>query len=326
MRRLITNPFLLLAIVGCSFCITTRSLGQTYPTKPIRVLVGFGPGGGADTSARIIAPKLAESLGTPVVVENRPGASTAIATERVARSPADGYTLLLLPSSTTILSALRSALPYDLERDFTPLSLLTVGQFVLVVHPSVPARDIAHLLDLARVQPGRLTYGSSGPGSASHLAAELFNSMTKVKLLHVPYKGANDAAIATASGEIDMFFATVAPMLPLRAAGKIRALAVSGARRTPLLPTMPTISESGVPGYERYVWYGLIGPAGLPKDIVLQLHGAIEKVGSTAEMSKIYAKQGLEPKTNSPEQFAAFIKNDIKQSAGLISLSGATSQ
>jgi len=312
--------------VGSGFLPGSDALAQSYPTKPIRIVVGFAPGGGADVSARIVGPKLAELLGQPVVIENRPGASTAIATEKVAASPADGYTLLLLPSSTTILSAMRAKLPYDLERDFAPVSTFVSGPFVLVVHPSVPARSVKELVALARSQAGKLSYGSSGAGSASHLAGELFNSMAKVSVLHVPYKGANEATIATATGEIDMFFATIAPLLPLQAAGKIRALAVTGPERTLLMPDMATVSESGLPGYDRSVWYGVIAPAGLPREIKAQLHGAVVKVVNTREMKETFAKQGLEPHTNTPEQFAAFIRNDIAQNAKLIKLSGAKTE
>lgn len=327
MRKLLDNTTrLLAATIACANLSVVDALAQNYPTKPIRIVVGFAPGGGADVSARLVGPKLSELLGQPVVVENRPGASTAIATERVATSPPDGYTLLLLPSSTTILSAMRTKLPYDLERDFTPVSLLVVGQFALVVHPSVPARNVKELIAIARSRPGKLSYGSSGAGSASHLAGELFNSMAKVNVLHVPYKGANEATIATAIGEVDMFFATIAPLLPLQAAGKVRALAVSGAARTSLMPAMPTIGESGLTGYDRSVWYGIIAPAGLPKEVVTQLHGAIGKVVNTPEMKETYAKQGLEPHTNTPEQFAAFIKNDIAQNTRLIKLSGAKTE
>ena len=309
-------------------CFLYASLGGTaaaqgYPVKPIRIVVGFSPGGAADVSARIVGPKLAELLGQPVVVENRPGASTAIATEKVAASPPDGYTLLLLPSSTAILSAMRTKLPYDLERDFAPVTNLVIGQFALVVHPSVPVRNVKELVAIARTRPGKLSYGSSGAGSASHLAGELFVAMARINVLHVPYKGATEATIATATGEIDMFFATIAPLLPLQAAGKVRALAVTGAERTPLLPGMPTVNESGLAGYSRTVWYGVVAPAGLPKDVMAQLHGAIVKVVNTGEMKEAFAKQGLEPNTKTPEQFAAFIRTEIAQTAKLIAASGA---
>jgi len=319
MRRIfgLTAGFIACAGVG-----VFDSLAQTYPAKPIHIVSGFSPGGGADVSARIVGPKLTEYLGKPVIVENRPCASTAIATDYVAKAPADGYTLLLLPSSTTILSAMRRSLPYNMERDFTPISLLVTGQYVLVVHPSVPAKNAADLIKITRAQPGRLTYGSSGGGSSSQLAAELFKSMAKVDILHVPYKGANDATIATATGEIDMFFASIAPLLPLKATGKVKVLGVTGAKRTPLMPAVPTISESGLPGYERYAWYGLIAPAGLPADIVAKLNAAIRKAGDIAEIKEVFSKQGLDSQTTTPEQFAAFIKNDLAQNTKLVSAAG----
>jgi tripartite-type tricarboxylate transporter receptor subunit TctC len=209
-----------------------------------------------------------------------------------------------------------------MERDFTPISLLVTGQYVLVVHPSVPAKNAADLIKITRAQPGRLTYGSSGGGSSSQLAAELFKSMAKVDILHVPYKGANDATIATATGEIDMFFASIAPLLPLKATGKVKVLGVTGAKRTPLMPAVPTISESGLPGYERYAWYGLIAPAGLPADIVAKLNAAIRKAGDIAEIKEVFSKQGLDSQTTTPEQFAAFIKNDLAQNTKLVSAAG----
>ncbi len=305
------------ALVGSAW-----TWAQSFPARPIQLVVGFSAGGGADISARIVATRLAESFGKPVVVENRPGASTIIATQYVAKSPADGYTLLLLPSSTTILSAMRSNLPYNIERDFTPISLLAVGQYVLVTHPSVPAKTAAEVLKLARARPGKLTYGSSGSGSASQFAAELFKSMGKVDVLHVPYKGANEATIATATGEIDIFFASIAPLLPLRDAGRIKALGVTGAKRTPLLPDVPTIAESGLPGYERYAWYGLIAAAGLPSDILARLNEAILKAIGSTEVRGAFVKQGLDAQASTPDQFAAFIRRDMSENGKVISAAG----
>jgi len=304
----------------------SAACAQQFPSKPVHIVTGFSAGGGADVSARIIGAKLSEYFGRPVIVENRPGASTAIATEHVAKAAADGHTLLLLPSSTTILSAMRPKLPYNLERDFSPIALLVVGQYVLVTHPSVPVRTAADLVRIARTQPGKLTYGSSGEGSASQLAAELFKSMAKVDILHVPYKGANEATIATATGEIDVFFASIAPLIPLQQAGKVRVLGVTGAKRTDLLPSAPTIAESGLPGYERYGWYGLIAPAGLPADVVRTLNAAVAKAGETREIREAFVKQGMETKVSTPEEFGAFIRNDIQQNARLMQAAGVKPQ
>ncbi|MBI4190611.1 MAG: tripartite tricarboxylate transporter substrate binding protein [Betaproteobacteria bacterium] len=286
------------------------------------MLIGLAAGGGTDTLARLVAPKLSEHLGQPVVVENRPGASGSIAIERVAKSPADGYTLLLVPSNAIIYAVLRTDLPYDLERDLAPVSLMVAGPSVLVVHPSVPARNVKELIVLARSRPGELNFGGSGIGSAGHLAGELFNLMAKVKLVHVPFKGGAEAIIAVAGGQIEMSFSNVVTTQPFIKAGKFRALAVTTAKRVSLMPSIPTLDESGLPGYECIVWFGVLAPAGVPKDILAQLNAAISKVVNIPEMKEFIKKQGQEPQTNSPEQFAAFIRSEIAQTAKLVKLTG----
>ena len=286
------------------------------------MIVGFLPGGSTDITARTLAPKLYENLGQSVVVENLPGASTAIATEKVAKSPADGYTLLLAPSSTAIVSALRTNLPYDLERDLAPVSLVLVGPFVFTAHPSMPARNVKELIALARSQPGKLNYGSPGIGSANHLAGELFNLMAKVKIAHVPYKGSAASALAAATGEVDMLNSSITAVLPFLAAGRLRALAVTGLERSSLLRSVPTLSESGLPGYKLIGWNGVLAPAGVPKNIIARLNAAIAKTVNTPEMKESINKQGFEPQSSTPEQFAEFIRNEIAQYAKLVELAG----
>lgn len=298
------------------------SPAQSYPAKPIRLTVGYVPGGAVDATARLIGPKLSEQLGQPVVIENRPGATTAIATERVAKSPPDGYTLLLIPTSTAVQSALRTNLPYDLVRDLAPISLIATGPFVLAVHPSVPARTAKELIALARAQPGKLACGSPGVGSANHLAGELFNLGAKVKVLHVPYKGSAESTIATAAGQVDMTFSSVAGALPLLGSGKLRPLAVTGTRRASLLPAIPTVDEAVLPGYSYFVWYGLATPAGTPKEIIARLNAALAKIVNTQEMKEMFGRQGFEPQTGTPEQFAKVVHNEIAQTAKLIALTG----
>lgn len=299
-----------------------ESLAQAYPTKPIRMLVGYAPGGGTDVTARLVAQKLSDHLGQPVVVENRTGAAATIAAERVATSPADGYTLLMMAAADSAQPALRK-LAYDLERDLAPVSLVVTGPaYVLVIHPSVPARGVKELIALARSKPGQLNYASSGVGSQAHLAGELFNLMAKVNLVHVPFKIITEATLAVLNGDVFMGFPSVPAVLPLRETGKLRLLAVTSAKRALVMPSVPTLDESGFPGYDRSGWYGVLGPAGLPPAVIARLNAAIAKVVNTADMKQSFSKQGLEVHTNTPEQFAALIRAEIVQSAKLVQLAG----
>jgi len=309
-------------IVTCAGLPVSDSPAQGYPVKPVRIVVGFPAGGAADIIARMVAQNFPEHLGQPAIVENRPGAGSSIATERVAASPADGYTLLMLGASGAAQPALHARLPYDLERDLAPVSLVVKGPFVLVVHPSVPAQNVAELIALARSRPGKLNYGSNGVGGVVHLAAELFNWMANTKIVHVSYKGAAEYVVAVAAGEIDMSFSTITAVLPLLKAGKLRALAVSSAKRASSMPSLPTLGESGLPGYDRSTWFGMLTPAGVPNDIIAQLNAVIGKVVNTPEMKEAFVQQGLEPQTGTPEQFAALIRGEIAQNARLIKLAG----
>ncbi len=295
--------------------------GQSYPVKPVRMIFGFSPGGAGDVSARLLAQKMSESLGQQVIVENRAGAGGAIADEAVARSPADGYTLLFCAGSIATLPALRTKLPYDVERDFAPISLVVITAFVLSVHPSVPVRDVKEMIALARSRPGGLTFSSPGVGSSAHLAGELFNMMAQARMLHVPYTGAPEAATAVAAGEIDVGFPSVTGVLPLFAAGKLRPIAVTSATRSSLLPSVPTMEESGL-HYQRGGWNGVLAPSGVPKDVIARLNAAIVKVMNTPEMRDSLRKLGYETQTGTPEQFAAFIRSEIAQSAKLVKFAG----
>lgn len=286
------------------------------------MIFGFSAGGGGDVSARLLAQKLSESLGQQVIVENRVGAGGAIATEFVAKSPPDGQTLLYVAGGVTALPALRSNLPFDIERDFAPVCLVVITAFVMTVHPSVPVRDVKALVALARSRPGGLTFGSPGVGSSAHLAAELFNMMAQVKMLHVPFKGAPEAATAVAAGEIDVGFPSVTPALPLLAAGRLRALAVSSASRSSLLPSVPTMDESGLRGYQRAGWNGVLAPAGVPTDIVARLNGLIVKAVTAPEMKESLKKLGYETQPGTPGEFAAFIRNELAQNAKLVRFAG----
>ena len=323
MRKTGLSYMLITACVAHAGVLAFDAAAQSYPSRPIRIVVGFAAGGATDLSGRMVAQKLSERLGQPGVVETRAGASGMIAAQTVAKAPADGYMLLLTSASDTILPALRASLPYDLDRDFAPVSLVAGIPTVLVIHPSVPARTLKELIAIARVQPGRLSYGSSGVGASSHLAGELFNTLAKVSAVHVPYQGASAFVLATAAGQIDMSFSSGAAALPVLNAGKVRALAVTTLKRAGSMPSIPTLDESGVPGYEYFNWNGVSAPAGTPRDIIARLNAVIVEAVNTAEMKEAFARQGLEAQTNTPEQFALLIRSQIAQNAKLIKATGA---
>ena len=311
------------AFILALMAASTLVEAQPYPVKPVRIITGFGPGGSTDVVARLVAQKLAEYFRQPFIVENRPGASTALAAERVASSPPDGYTLLLLASSTTSQSALRKAsLPYDLESGFVHISLLAVGPFVLVVHPSVPVKDAGELIKLARARPGRLNYGSPGVGSVNHLAALIFNQRASLKMTHIAYKGSSEATVANASGQIDLSFPSVPAALPLIEQRRVRALAVTSAKRTPVLPDVPTIAESALPGYEYVGAIGLSAPAATPRELVNRLNSAIFAVVNKQELREAIGKSGFEAQTSSSEQFTASVRDDIAKIEAVVRGSG----
>ncbi len=275
-----------------------------------------------DFTARLIGQKLTEQLGQPVVVENRPGATTAIATERVVTAAPDGHTLLLIPTSTAIQSALRKNLPYDLKRDLAAVSQLAMGPFALVVHPSLPVKSVKELIALAREQPGKLSTGSPGVGSANHLAGELFNLRTKVNILHVPYKGSGEAVVAVASGQTQLSLPSMASVLPLIESGRVRALAVTSLKRVSTLAQVPTLDESGLNGYDYAAWYGISVPAAVPKTIVARLNGALAKIVQMPDVKVAFVRQGMEPQSGTPEQFAARIAREIELTAKLLQIAG----
>jgi tripartite-type tricarboxylate transporter receptor subunit TctC len=295
---------------------------QTSPPKQVRLMVGFAAGGASDVTARMIAPKLSDAFGMPFIVENRGGSGGLIATEAVSKAPADGSTLLLMPAADAVQPAVRSKLPYDLERDFTPISRIVTGPWFLVVHPSVPAKSLKELVALARSQPGKLNYATSGVGSSAHLSALVFSALAGINIVHVPYKGTSDGVTATAAGETDMIFASIPASKPLLAAKKIRVLGVSTRERTVLAPEMPTLHEAGVPGYDRSGWYGILAPAGVARDYVARLNATIAKVVSTKEMKEAFHRQGLEVATTTPEEFGRFIRAEVAQNVKVVKSAG----
>jgi tripartite-type tricarboxylate transporter receptor subunit TctC len=298
----------------------------TYPVKPIRIIVGLQAGGVADVGARVLAQKLSENLGQPVIVENRPGAGTTVAVERVATSAPDGYTLLLMGSTATVQATFRRNLSYDLGRDLAPISLLFTAPFMVVVRPSLPVRNMNELIAMARAEPGKLNYGSNGAGSTSHLAGALINVMANLKIVDVSYKGGAENVIAAASGEVTFSFTGVPTALPLIQAGRLRALAVTSARRVSFLPDIPTVSEAGLPGYAMVPWYGLAARAGVRKEIVELLNSLAVKALNTPEIKGAFSKQGIEVQTDTPQQFAAFIRSEIARNARLMKAAGVASE
>ncbi|HYC47242.1 MAG TPA: tripartite tricarboxylate transporter substrate binding protein [Burkholderiales bacterium] len=297
------------------------SFAQALP-KQVRLMVGFAAGGASDITARMVAPKIAEALGVPVIVENRGGSGGMIATDMVAKSPPDGSTLLLMPAADTVQPAVRRKLPYDLERDFAPVSRIVTGPWFLIVHPTVPARNVKELVALAKSHPGKLNYATSGVGSSAHMSTLVFSGLANVSLVHVPYKGTSDGVTATAAGETDMIFASIPASLPLLSAKKVRALGVSTRERTVLAPDMPTLHESGVPGYDRSGWYGILAPAAVPRDFVTRLNAIIVKVANTREMKEAFNRQGLETATTTPEEFARFIRSEVAQNVKAVQKAG----
>ena len=307
-----------LACVACALGFGAHGAhAQSYPEKPIRIVMGFPPGGAVDFIGRLVGQKLAESFSQPVVIENRPGAATSIAAERVAKAPADGYTLLLIPISTAVQAGARNNLPYDLKRDIAPVSQIASGPLLLVVHPSLPARSLNELLALARARPGKLEWATPGIASANHLAGELMLLQARIKMLHVPFKGSSEAVVAAASGQVGICFSSLAAAQPMLTSGRLRPIAFSTAARVAALPDVPTIAESGVPGFDYSTWYGLAAPTGTPKEIIARLNGEVGRFGNATDIRFAFDKQGLVPATGTPDQFAALIHRTIEQTIAL---------
>jgi tripartite-type tricarboxylate transporter receptor subunit TctC len=295
-----------------------------YPTKPIRLVVPFAAAGTTDFLARAIAQKLGQNLGTTVIVDNRPGAGGNIGSDIVAKSDPDGYTLLLGTVGTHAINAsLYKKMPYDTVKDFAPITLVASVPNIVVVNPSVPAKSIKELLALAKSKPGQLSFASSGNGSSIHLSGELFKSMAGVDMLHVPYKGSGPAVADLVGGQVNLMFDNMPSSLPHVKSGRLRAIAVTSAKRSPAAPDLPTIAESGVPGYEAVAWFGVLAPAATPPAIVKKLNAEIIKVLKSPDVAERLSSQGAEPVSNTPEQFSAYIKSEMAKWAKVIKASGA---
>jgi len=296
---------------------------QTYPVKPVRMVIGFPPGGGTDIIGRIVAQKLSESLGQQVVVDNRGGASGQLAAEVVARSAPDGYTLMMAHiAAMSILPSLVAKLPYDPLKDFAPITLAAIGPNLLVVHPSVPVKTVKELVALARSRPGQLTYASPGAGTVQHLAGELFKLQAKVDILHVPYRGSGQSIVDLVAGQVHMNFDAIPPVINHVRNGKLRAIAVTSAKRFTLLPEIPTVGEAGIEGFDMSTWWGLVAPAATPRDIINRLSTETVKLLRQPDVKERIAGVGAEPVGNTPEEFAAFIRSEMEIYARIVKAAG----
>ena len=301
MRTVLT---LLLALAA------TLAQAQAYPTRPITFVVPFGAGGPADIYARFLSQRMQASLGQSVV-ENRPGGGSIVGSSAVAQSAPDGYTLLIMSNTHTVNETLIPKKPFELMRDFVPVAPINYSDLLLVVHPSVGVSDVKGLIALAKSQPGKLNYASSGPGTPYHMAGELFKSLAGVDILHIPHKGSDGARLSILSGQVQMMFDAITTMSANARAGKVRALATSGRARSAITPDVPTVAEAGVPGYEATIWLGVVAPKGTPREIVERLNAEITKVTSSAEVKEAWAKQGASPLVMKPAEFEQYLIADI---------------
>ncbi|MBY0268484.1 MAG: tripartite tricarboxylate transporter substrate binding protein [Burkholderiales bacterium] len=298
---------------------------QAWPDKPIRVVLAVPAGATPDVTARLVFPGLSQQLGQQLVADNRAGGGGIIGAEIASQAAPDGYTLFISsPGALTILPHLRKApLPYDTLRDFAPISLISIGPFVLMVHPSLPAKNIGELIALAKAQPGKLNYASAGNGVANHLAGELFKQMTGTNIVHVPYKGAPQAVIDVVGGHMNMMFNSISPIVGHIKAGRVRVLGIASLQRSPQMPELPTISESGVPGFEAVNWFGMFAPAKTPKAIINRVNAALVKTIKTPELQAQFVSLGADPVGSSVEDFAAFVRRDMEKYAKIVKISGA---
>jgi len=302
------------------------SVAQDYPSRPVRMVVPFSPGGSTDTLARIVGQKLTERSGQPVIIENRAGAGGHIGAEQVAKSAPDGYTLLLGGVPHAISASLYSKLPYDLARDLAAIAEVASFPSAIVLHPSLPANSVKELIALARARPGQLSFGSAGIGSPNHLSLELFQAMAGVRMVHVPYKGSGQLVGDLLAGQVQLASMGLPVAVPHVQSSKLRAIAVTGAARSPLLPEVPTVSEAGLPGFEVTSWYGVFGPAGLPADIVVKLNSEIGSAVTAPDVKERLAALGAEPSVKAPDQFARYVRQEITKWAKVVKDSGAKAE
>jgi tripartite-type tricarboxylate transporter receptor subunit TctC len=321
MHRLL-GAVLALAVVSAA----VPAHAQDYPSRSVKIVVPFGAGGPADIFARQLAQALSDSFKQPFVIENRPGAGSVIGTDAVAKSPPDGYTLVAMSNTHTANESLMPNKPFVLMRDLVAVAPINYSDLVMVVHPSVPAKDLKEFIALAKSQPGALNYASSGPGTPYHMAGELFKFMTGTDLVHVPHKASGEMRSSVLGGHVQMAFDAITTMAPSVTAGQVRALGTSAAKRSTVLPDVPTIAEAGVPGYESTIWLGIMAPAGTPQPIVDKLNAEIAKVISRADVKASWDKQGAVPMVMSPAEFDALLRKDIEKWAGVVKAAGIKAQ
>jgi tripartite-type tricarboxylate transporter receptor subunit TctC len=302
--------------------VPTLSAAQSYPNRTVKLIVPFGAGGPADVYARVLAKYLSEETKQAFVVENRPGAGSIVGTDVVAKSAPDGYTLLLMSNTHTTNESLIPNKPFQLMRDFVPVAPINYSDLLMVVHPSVAAKNVAEFVALAQKEPGKLNYASSGPGTPYHMAGELFKAMSKTDIVHIPHKASGDARNSVLSGNVQMMFDAITTMTELAKSGKVRALATTGLKRNPLTPDLPTVSET-VPGYEATIWLGVMAPKDTPKDVVAYLNSAINKVINLPEVKETWLKQGAIPLVMTTTEFDAYLRKDIDKWAEVVKISGA---
>src|SRR5947209_8389415 len=299
------------------------SSAQSYPNRPVRLIVPFGAGGPADVFARVLAQHLSDTLKQAFVVEDRPGAGSIIGTDAVAKSPPDGYTLLLMSNTHTANESLIPTRPFQLMRDFVPVAPINYSDLIMVMHPSVPAKNLKEFIALAKSKPGELNYASSGPGTPYHMAGELFKATSGTDIVHVPHKASGEARNSVLGGHVQMMFDAVTTMAENAKSGQVRPLGATGTKRSAIMPDVPTIAEAGVPGYEATIWLGVMAPAGTPKPVVDKLNAEINKVLARPDVKEAWLKQGAEPMVMSPAEFDAYLRKDIENWAHVVKVSGA---
>lgn len=314
-----------LMAVGLAFAALGAS-AQDYPSRPVRVIVPFAPGGSADVYGRFIATRLQEALGQTFIIDNRPGGGAIIGTDAVAKSAADGYTLLLMSNTHTVNESLIPNKPFQLMRDFAPIAPINSSDLVLVARSGLPASNVADLIKAAKAQPGALSYASSGPGTPYHMAGELFKAMAGVNILHVPYKGSSGARTDVLGGQVDLMFDAVTTMAEQLRGGKVKAIATTGLARSAVLPDVPTVAEAGVPKYEATIWLGLMAPKATPPAIVRKLNAEIAKIVGSPEVAKAWRAQGSTPMTMGVDEFTQYMNDDIAKWAQIVKISGAKAE
>jgi tripartite-type tricarboxylate transporter receptor subunit TctC len=320
-----SKHYLIPVLGACAFAVSAGAAAQAWPVKPIRMIVPFAPGGGTDIQARLFGAKLSPALGQTVLVENRPGGGGNIGAELVAKAPPDGYTVLFQSASLAVNQTLYTKLNYSAVRDLAPVMLVSSTPLILVVHPTVPVKSVKELVALARAKPDRFNFGSNSTGSTSHLSAELLKTMTGTKMTHIPYKGSGQATTALLGGEIDMFFSTMAPAVPHIKAGKMRPLAVTTLKRSPVLPEVPTMNDT-VKGFESDNWYGMFFPTGTSRDIISRYHAEMMKVLKDKDVRTLMERDGSEPLGSTPEEFGVYFKREVEKYAKVIKASGAKAE